>query len=234
MTSPSMEALITELYVFVLLGLVWWTWSGSNRRPLPCHGSALPTAPQAHCLMVSPIYHTVRVPRQLTGRFRAAYNEIMPFRRAPRSSCSVCLSLLDSRPAWRGGASSPARRQDHPDPAHRRPADAARTRIAQQYEAIHDFNATVDMVPALGTAEKSKITEYKDVRAYILFRKPADIRIIGLYPVVRNKAFDMVSNGTDFKLYVPARIASSSARTKSKHLRQTSSKTCGRSISWKP
>ena len=26
---------------------VWWTWSGSNRRPLPCHGSALPTAPQA-------------------------------------------------------------------------------------------------------------------------------------------------------------------------------------------
>jgi hypothetical protein len=26
----------------------WWTWSGSNRRPLPCHGSALPTAPQAH------------------------------------------------------------------------------------------------------------------------------------------------------------------------------------------
>ena len=27
----------------------WWTWSGSNRRPLPCHGSALPncaTGPQ--------------------------------------------------------------------------------------------------------------------------------------------------------------------------------------------
>ena len=27
---------------------IWWTWPGSNRRPLPCHGSALPTAPQAH------------------------------------------------------------------------------------------------------------------------------------------------------------------------------------------
>src|ERR1700733_12534336 len=27
---------------------IWWTWSGSNRRPLPCHGSALPAAPQAH------------------------------------------------------------------------------------------------------------------------------------------------------------------------------------------
>ena len=77
--------------------------------------------------------------------------------------------------------------------------------ITRQFDAVHDFNADVDMVPALGTAEKSKITEYKDVRAYILFRKPADIRLIGLYPVVRTKAFDMVSNGPDFKLYVPSR-----------------------------
>ena len=30
------------------VGWNWWTWSGSNRRPLPCHGSALPAAPQAH------------------------------------------------------------------------------------------------------------------------------------------------------------------------------------------
>ena len=77
--------------------------------------------------------------------------------------------------------------------------------ITKQYEAVHDCNATVDMVPALGTAEKGRITEYKDVRAYILFRKPADIRILGLYPVVRDKAFDMVSNGVDFKLYIPSR-----------------------------
>ena len=74
--------------------------------------------------------------------------------------------------------------------------------VTRQYNAIHDFSATVDLVPALGTTEKSHITEYKDVRAFILFRKPADIRIIGLYPVVRNKLFDMVSTGTDFKLYI--------------------------------
>jgi outer membrane lipoprotein-sorting protein len=77
--------------------------------------------------------------------------------------------------------------------------------IQRQFAAIHDLNATVDMVPALGTTEKSQITEYKDVRAYILFRKPSDIRIIGLVPVVRTTAFDMVSNGSEFKLYVPAR-----------------------------
>ncbi len=74
--------------------------------------------------------------------------------------------------------------------------------VSKQFDAIHDFNATVDMVPALGSAEKSKITEYKDVRAYILFRQPASIRIIGLFPVMRTKAFDMVSTGPDFKLYI--------------------------------
>ncbi len=76
------------------------------------------------------------------------------------------------------------------------------SRIAAEYRAIQDFSATVDMTPALGSAEKSKITEYKDVRGYILFRKPADIRLIGLYPVVRNKAFDMVSTGANFRLYL--------------------------------
>ena len=79
--------------------------------------------------------------------------------------------------------------------------------ISRQFEAVRDFSATVDMVPALGSAEKSKITEYKDVRAYILFRQPAHIRIIGLYPVIRNKAFDMTSDGARFKLYIPSRDA---------------------------
>jgi len=77
--------------------------------------------------------------------------------------------------------------------------------VAANYNAVHDFNATVDMTPAIGSAEKSKITEYKDVRAYVLFRKAADIRIIGLYPVVRSKAFDMVSDGNTFEVYIPAK-----------------------------
>ncbi|MBV8731609.1 MAG: DUF4292 domain-containing protein [Acidobacteriia bacterium] len=78
-------------------------------------------------------------------------------------------------------------------------------KIKEQYDAVQNLTATVDMTPALGTAEKSHITEYKDVRGYILFRKPSDIRIIGLYPVVRNTAFDMVSTGATFRLYVPSR-----------------------------
>jgi outer membrane lipoprotein-sorting protein len=83
--------------------------------------------------------------------------------------------------------------------------DALIGRIESIYNSVHDFSATVDMTPALGSVEKNRITEYKDVRGYVLFRKPEEIRIIGLYPVVRNKAFDMVSNGTDFRLYVPVK-----------------------------
>jgi outer membrane lipoprotein-sorting protein len=77
--------------------------------------------------------------------------------------------------------------------------------ITSQFNEIQNLTATVDMTPALGTAEKGQITEYKDVRGYVLFRKPANIRIIGLYPVVRNTAFDMVSTGDTFRLYVPSR-----------------------------
>src|ERR1017187_1687493 len=40
--------------------------------------------------------------------------------------------------------------------------------ISKQYAAVHDFTASVDMVPAQGSAEKNHITEYKDVRAFIL------------------------------------------------------------------
>ena len=129
----------------------------------------------------------------------------MPFRRVPIPLLVVCLlavgfssCLARRRLIVRKGASST-------QPLLTADRQTLLDSVTRQYEAVHDFNAEVDMVPALGTAEKSKITEYKDVRAYILFRKPSDIRLIGLYPVVRAKAFDMVSNGHDFKLYVPSR-----------------------------
>jgi outer membrane lipoprotein-sorting protein len=129
----------------------------------------------------------------------------MLFRRAPAAIVLLCLiplglsSCLARRRAFARSGGRPTQ------PLLVADRSTLVDSIARQYEAIHDFNATVDMVPALGSAEKSKITEYKDVRAFILFRKPGDIRLIGLYPVVRNKAFDMVSDGTSFKLYVPAR-----------------------------
>src|SRR5580698_944555 len=77
--------------------------------------------------------------------------------------------------------------------------------IRKQYDAVQNFSATVDMVAGLGSTEKNHVTEYPDVRAYIRFRKPSDIRLIGLIPVVHSTMFDMVSDGVNFKLYIPSK-----------------------------
>jgi outer membrane lipoprotein-sorting protein len=78
--------------------------------------------------------------------------------------------------------------------------DELNERIAKTYNAINSFQAKVDLTPSIGSVYTSSITEIKDVNAFILFRKPAEIRIQGQYPVVRTKAFDMVSNGNDFRV----------------------------------
>jgi outer membrane lipoprotein-sorting protein len=75
--------------------------------------------------------------------------------------------------------------------------------VARQYNAVRDFSATVDMAALVGSSEKNQMVEYKDVRAYLYFRKPAELHLVGLYPVIRTTAFDMVSNGASFKLYLP-------------------------------
>jgi hypothetical protein len=77
--------------------------------------------------------------------------------------------------------------------------DALNNRVTAFYNAINSFQATVDLTPSVGSVYTASITEIKDVRAYVLFRKPAEIRIRGLLPVVRTPAFDMVSDGRNFK-----------------------------------
>jgi hypothetical protein len=80
--------------------------------------------------------------------------------------------------------------------------DGLNMRIANLYNAIQSFQATADMTPSIGSVYTGSITEIKDVRTHVLFRKPAEIHILGQLPVVRTTAFDMVSNGNDFKVFI--------------------------------
>jgi outer membrane lipoprotein-sorting protein len=68
---------------------------------------------------------------------------------------------------------------------------------------IKSMQATVDIDTSVGGVNKGKITDYKEIRGYVLARKPAMLRMIGLMPIVRNRAFDMVSDGTEFKVWIP-------------------------------
>jgi outer membrane lipoprotein-sorting protein len=75
--------------------------------------------------------------------------------------------------------------------------------INTQASKIHSLQATVDIDTSVGGSKKGKVTDYQQIRGYVLIRKPAMLRMIGLMPIVRNRAFDMVSDGHVFKLWIP-------------------------------
>lgn len=68
---------------------------------------------------------------------------------------------------------------------------------------VRTLSATVDLEPAAGSIYSGVIKEYHDVKGFILVEGPAMIRVLGQAPVVRTDIFDMVSNGDEFRLYVP-------------------------------
>ncbi|MBV9572416.1 MAG: hypothetical protein JOY93_00055, partial [Acidobacteriales bacterium] len=68
------------------------------------------------------------------------------------------------------------------------------TYIDTQAAKIQTLQATVDIDTSVGGVKKGKVTDYKEIRGYVLARKPAMLRMIGLLPIVRNRAFDMVSD----------------------------------------
>ena len=75
--------------------------------------------------------------------------------------------------------------------------------INQQAESIHTLKATVDIDSSSGGLKKGHITDYKEIRGYVLARTPDNLHMVGLMPIVRTTAFDMVSDGKDFKLWIP-------------------------------
>ncbi|MGD0600194.1 MAG: DUF4292 domain-containing protein [Terriglobales bacterium] len=77
--------------------------------------------------------------------------------------------------------------------------------VNTQAACIQSMQATVDIDSSAGDPKNGRITDYKEIRGYVLARKPAMLRMKGLMPVVRNTAFDMVSNGQEFKLWIPPR-----------------------------
>ena len=75
--------------------------------------------------------------------------------------------------------------------------------VNSQAGRIQSLQATVDIDASVGDPKNGSITDYKEIRGFILARKPAMLRMIGQMPVVRNTAFDMVSNGQEFKVSIP-------------------------------
>lgn len=78
-------------------------------------------------------------------------------------------------------------------------------RINTEAAKVRTLDATVNIDTTVGGQKKAEVTDYQQISGYVLIRRPSMIRMIGLFPLVRNKAFDMVSDGSEFKLWIPVK-----------------------------
>src|SRR3981189_2140147 len=75
----------------------------------------------------------------------------------------------------------------------------------EQARAVQTLQATVDLIPSTGSTYSGVIEEYHDVTGFILAQRPAMVRVIGQAPVVAKNIFDMVSDGKEFRIYIPSK-----------------------------
>ena len=75
--------------------------------------------------------------------------------------------------------------------------------VNRRYDQVSSLTATVDFAVSVGGARTGKQTDYTSIRGYILFRKPQMLRVLGLVPVLRTRAFDLASDGQTFTLLIP-------------------------------
>ena len=86
---------------------------------------------------------------------------------------------------------------------------ASREQLLDSYNALarnlQSLDATVDLKPSAGSAYSGVISEYHDVKAFILATRPYDIRVIGQVPIAGTTVFDMASDGHDFEISIPSK-----------------------------
>ncbi|MGA7769698.1 MAG: DUF4292 domain-containing protein [Candidatus Sulfotelmatobacter sp.] len=78
-------------------------------------------------------------------------------------------------------------------------------RINSEASEIRTLKAAVGIATSVGGSRRGKVTEYHEIRGYILASKPSLLRMTGLFPVLQNRVFDMVSSGHEFKLWIPSK-----------------------------
>lgn len=105
-----------------------------------------------------------------------------------------------------GGRDRPIARGTHPGlpPLLTATKDELVKSIVDFYEPIRSFSITeAKLIASVGSVYTGKIHDYTDITAYIDFRKPSNIRIVGLLPVIGTTAFQMVSDGNTFRVSIP-------------------------------
>jgi outer membrane lipoprotein-sorting protein len=118
----------------------------------------------------------------------------------------VCLTA--SAFLWGCGGRSGVTKTTTVPPATRPVAQAAtHDEILDRYNALsqslQSLNATAQLKPSAGSAYTGVISEYHEVKAFVLAARPYNIRMIGQVPIAGTTVFDMASDGHDFEVSIP-------------------------------
>jgi outer membrane lipoprotein-sorting protein len=85
--------------------------------------------------------------------------------------------------------------------------DATKDSLLASYNhtsaAVTALNLSVDLVPSAGKAYSGIIQQYHEVSAFILAKRPAEVRMIG--QVLSKNIFDMTSDGETFHIFIPSK-----------------------------
>lgn len=76
-------------------------------------------------------------------------------------------------------------------------------RLNQRWELLDSLNASVEMQASVLKTKEGTAKDYPAIRGIILMLKPGMLRVYGRVPVIGTRAFDMVSDGQDFTLWIP-------------------------------
>ncbi len=75
-------------------------------------------------------------------------------------------------------------------------------RLDDRWDSLKTLTVKVEIKATLEKAQEGVAKDEPSITAFILLSKPAFLRVYGQVPVVGTEMFDMVSNGTDFSLYI--------------------------------
>ncbi len=120
----------------------------------------------------------------------------------------LCLTV--STVAWGCGGRGGVTKTTTVPPATRPVAlEASHEQILDQYNTmahnLQSLNATIELKPSAGSAYTGVISEYHEIKAFILASRPYNIRLIGQVPIAGTTVFDMASDGHDFQVSIPSK-----------------------------
>lgn len=106
------------------------------------------------------------------------------------------------------GGRSPVTKSTTVPPAVRPVAlEASQEQLLDRYNAfarnLQSLNATAELKPTAGSAYSGVISEYHEVKAFVLAARPYDVRMIGQVPILGTTVFDMASDGQTFEVSIP-------------------------------